>query len=52
MEIISTSYINDKKYENCINIKDNLINSIIDYGNVKNLIIKLASVVKQFLKVL
>ena len=39
MEIISTSYINDKKYENCINIKDNLINSIIDYGNVKNLII-------------
>ena len=37
MEIITTSYVNDNKYENCLQIKDNLINCIIDYGNINDL---------------
>lgn len=37
MEIITVS---DKKYENFINIKDNSINCIIDYCDIKKLIIK------------
>ncbi len=39
MEVISNSYINDKKYENCLKIKDNCVNCIIDYGNIRDIII-------------
>ncbi|MCM1370290.1 MAG: hypothetical protein NC181_00095 [Clostridium sp.] len=40
MEIVSISYIDNQKYENKLNINDNSINSIIDYGNIKSLVVK------------